>query len=93
MFWGRFRLWRFVQAEMQSSLEAKRVQQGVRHVLCEVQVCATRDRREQGDVWGVLHWHDHPWEQDQMSIAHRPKIPQFSFRIRQFLFLLSCVLV
>lgn len=66
-----FRLWRIVQAEMQSSLEAKRVQQGVWHVLCEVQVCATWDGREQGDVWGMLHWHDHPWEQDQMSIGWR----------------------
>jgi urease gamma subunit len=44
-----------VQAEMQSSLEAKRVQQGVWHVLCEVQVCATWDSGEQGDVWGLLH--------------------------------------
>lgn len=74
MFFG-FRLWRFVQAEMQSSLEAKRVQQGVWHLLCEVQVCATGNRWEQRDVWGVLHWNDHPWEQDQMSIAIAPKIP------------------
>lgn len=50
-----FRLWRAVQAEVQRSLEAKALQQGVRHVLCEVQVCATWHFWEQRTLWQVLH--------------------------------------
>ncbi|XP_021826015.1 uncharacterized protein LOC110766912 isoform X2 [Prunus avium] len=52
---ARHRLWRVVQAEVQRSLEAKDLQQGLRYVLCEMQVCATWHFWEQRTLWQVLH--------------------------------------
>ncbi|KAL5747268.1 hypothetical protein ACOSP7_024265 [Xanthoceras sorbifolium] len=69
---ARHRLWRVVQAEVQSSLKAKPVQQSMWHVLCEVQVCATRHFREQGGVWKLLHRHDYSWKQNQVPIGPYP---------------------
>lgn len=49
--------------------------QGMWHVLCEVQVCATRDFREQRSLWKMLHTDDHPWKQDQVPLGCIASLP------------------
>ena len=68
-----YRLWRTVQGEMQSSLKAEPVPQGMWDLLCQMQVRSTWDCRQQGAVRGLLYWHDHPWQQDQVPMS--PFIP------------------
>ena len=58
-----------MQEKMQSTLEAKQMQQGVWDLLLEVQVRATGDFREQGGLRDLLYWHDHPWKRCQVPLT------------------------
>ncbi|KAH1248739.1 hypothetical protein GmHk_05G012275 [Glycine max] len=49
------RLWRIVQDKVQCPFKAKCVQQGLWHMLCEVQVCSTWNFRQQGALWDLLY--------------------------------------
>ena len=94
-FWfGVHRLRRVVQGQVQPTLKAQRVRKGLRDVLCEVQMRATRHLRQQRTLRQMLHWHDHPWQQDQVPL--KPPFPPspclFQLgRLSSFVFLQLCL--
>ena len=86
-FWfGVHRLRRVVQGQVQPTLKAQRVRKGLRDVLCEVQMRATRHLRQQRTLRQMLHWHDHPWQQDQVPL--NPPFPPPSVSSNWVAFLL-----
>lgn len=58
-----------MRGTVQCAFKAEPVQEGVRHVLREVQVRATWNFRQQGALWHVLYGHDHSWQQDQVPLS------------------------
>ncbi|GFP79947.1 gibberellin-regulated protein 14 [Phtheirospermum japonicum] len=57
-----------MQSQVQPPLKAEFVCEGMWNMLCEVQVCAPRDLRQQRNVWEMLYRHDHTWKQVQVPL-------------------------
>ncbi|URE41737.1 hypothetical protein MUK42_07162 [Musa troglodytarum] len=76
------RLRRAVRGEMQPALEAECVHAGVRDVLQQVQVRAAGHLRQPGDVWRLLHQHDHPRQSHQVPLVADPPPPRVSCAAR-----------